>query len=135
MQKIPQFKTIDEYIALQGADHHQNLATIRHIIQTTVPDATEAISYQMPAYKYHGMLCYFAVFKDHYSLFVSPEIREAFSRELQNFTTTKSAIHFPLTDPVPVKLIEDILRFAAMTNKEKEEIKKTKKKRSASRNP
>ncbi len=129
MQKIPQFKTIDEYLANQRTEHQEKLETIRHTIKTAVPEANEAISYQMPAFKYHGMLCFFAVFKDHYSLFVSPEIREAFNRELQNYTTTKSAIHFPLAAPLPVKLIDEIVRFAAIKNFEKKEQKNLRKRK------
>jgi uncharacterized protein YdhG (YjbR/CyaY superfamily) len=120
------YKSADEYIALQPAEHRDNLELIRKSVKATVPEAIETISYQMPAFKYHGMLCYFAVFKDHYSLFVSPQIREAFSRELVSYKTTKSAIHFPFKDPIPVKLIEDIIRFAAITNLEKAELKKQK---------
>ena len=130
-----EYKTVDEYIALQSVEHFENLETIRRIIKATVPEAVEVISYQMPAYKYHGMLCYFAVFKDHYSLFVSPEIKNAFEKELIPYKTTKSAIHFPFENEMPVKLIEDILRFAAVINKEKDVAKKTRKKRSTSRNP
>lgn len=135
MKTTPLYKTVDEYIALQSTDHQVYLETIRQIIKTTVPDAVEVLSYQMPAYKYHGMLCFFAVFKDHYSLFVSPAIREAFASELKPYKTTKSAIHFPFSNPIPVKLIEEIVRFAAVINKEKEEEKKKTKKRSTSRNP
>jgi len=120
------YKTIDEYICLQPEHQREALGLIRQTIKATVPDAVETISYQMPAFKYHGMLCYFAVFKDHYSLFVSPQIREAFSSELVSFKTTKSAIHFLFDDPIPVKLIEDIIRFAAITNLEKAESKKRK---------
>jgi len=126
MIKDPVYNTIDEYIALQPAQHHANLELIRNTIKAIVPEAVEAISYQMPAFKYHGMLCYFAVFKDHYSLFVSPEIREAFSKDLLPYKTTKSAIHFPLDETVPVKLVEEIIRFTAITNLGKAESKKSK---------
>jgi len=115
--------TIDEYIALQPENFREKLELIRQIVKTTVPGAQEVISYQMPAFKYHGMLCFFAVFKDHYSLFVSPAIRAAFSHELSAYKTTKSAIHFPLDNQIPVKLIEEIVRFAAITNSEKAEAK------------
>jgi uncharacterized protein YdhG (YjbR/CyaY superfamily) len=125
----PSYKTTDEYIAFQPEEHRANLDLIRNTIKTTVPEAHEVISYQMPAYKYHGMLCYFALFKDHYSLFVSPEIRLIFDKDLASYKTTKSAIHFPLNGPVPVKLIEEIVRFAAITNLEKAESKKLKKKK------
>ena len=129
MIKDPVYNTVDEYLALQPEQHQANLELIRNTVKTTVPEAVELISYQMPAFKYHGMLCYFAVFKDHYSLFVSPEIREAFSNMLLSYKTTKSAIHFQLNETVPVKLVEEIIRFTAITNLEKAEAKKSKSKK------
>ena len=122
------FTYVDEYISVQPEQHQANLRLIRIIVKSTVPEAAETISYQMPAFKYHGMLCYFAVFKDHYSLFVSPGIHSAFSAELKSFKTTKSAIHFSFNKPIPEKLIADIVRFAAITNLEKAEAKKRKNK-------
>ena len=122
------FTYVDEYISVQPEQHQANLRLIRSIVKSTVPEAAETISYQMPAFKYHGMLCYFAVFKDHYSLFVSPGIHSAFSAELKSFKTTKSAIHFSFNQPIPEKLIADIVRFAAITNLEKAEAKKRKNK-------
>ena len=123
----PEYKSVDEYILLQEGQHRTNLSLIRQIVRSSVPDAAETISYQMPAFKYHGMLCYFAVFKDHYSLFVSPGVHAAFSAELKSFKTTKSAIHFSFNQPIPEKLIADIVRFAAITNLEKAEAKKKRK--------
>jgi uncharacterized protein YdhG (YjbR/CyaY superfamily) len=124
----PEYKTINDYIALQPEEHRANLELFRNTIKTTVPEALETISYQMPAYKYHGMLCFFAVFKDHYSLFVSPGVRNAFSAELTSYKTTKSAIHFPLDNPIPVKLIADIIKFASEENLRKFDLKRSKKK-------
>ena len=124
----PGYTIVDEYIALQPEEHRAKLELIRQTIKAVVPEAIEVISYQMPAFKYHGILAYFAVFRDHYSLIVSPQIREAFSNELLAFKTTKSAIHFPLNTPIPVKLIEEIIRFAAITNFEKAEAKRSKRK-------
>jgi len=129
MDKYPEYKTVDEYIGFQPGEQQPALELIRQTIRTTVPDAEEVISYQMPAYKYHGMLCFFAAFKDHYSLFVSPAVREVFSKDLASFKTTKSAIHFPFNKPIPVTLIEEIIRFAAISNLEKAESKKAKKKK------
>jgi uncharacterized protein YdhG (YjbR/CyaY superfamily) len=130
-----EYKSIDDYISRQSPEHFENLELIRHTIKSAVPDAQEVISYQMPAFKYHGMLCFFAVFKDHYSLFVSPKIREAFSKDLASYKTTKATIHFPLNKPIPVQLIEEIIRFAAITNLEKAEAKKSKSKKAHPESP
>lgn len=123
------YKTTEEYIRSQPGHHRKNLEIIRQTIKSAAPDAAETISYQMPAFKFHGMLCFFAVFKDHYSLFVAPSIHPAFADELKSFKTTKSAIHFPFDQPIPVRLIEEIIRFAAISNLEKEENRKLKRKK------
>jgi uncharacterized protein YdhG (YjbR/CyaY superfamily) len=124
---INKYISIDDYISGQQENLQANLHLIRKTVRETVHEAIESISYQMPAFKYHGMLCFFAVFKNHYSLFVSPPVRAAFSRELSGFRTTKSAIHFPLDMPLPLDLIREIIRFAAITNIEKAKTKKAKK--------
>jgi uncharacterized protein YdhG (YjbR/CyaY superfamily) len=126
---IPHYQTIDEYIVNQPEPLRENLLLIRQTVKEAVPGATEVISYQMPAFKYHGMLCFFAVFKDHYSLFVAPKIKEAFSDKLKAYKQTKSAIHFPLKEQVPVELVKEITTFIAIANLEKAEEKKERKKR------
>ena len=121
------FNTIEEYLLNQPEEHRLNLELIRQTIKSTVPDATEVFSYQMPAFKYHGMLCYYAVFKDHYSLFVNPMIKQALADELSAFKTTKSAIHFSFDTQIPLKLVEEIVRLTAISNLEKAQAKKKKK--------
>jgi uncharacterized protein YdhG (YjbR/CyaY superfamily) len=129
MIPTPNYKTIDDYIFVQPEEHRANLELIRNTIKSTVPEAVEVISYQMPAFKYHGVLCYFAVFKDHYSLFVSPKTIEAFSGSLLSYKTTKGTIHFSFKEPVPFNLIEEIVRFVSITNLEKAGAKKSKPKK------
>jgi uncharacterized protein YdhG (YjbR/CyaY superfamily) len=122
------FTNIDEYIALQPEPVRGKLQQIRQTIAKSVPGASEAISYQMPLFKYHGMLAYFAAFKDHYSIFVSPPVLKAFQANLEEYRLSKSGIRIPNSSPVPAKLISDIVKFAAARNLEKEELKKTLKK-------
>jgi uncharacterized protein YdhG (YjbR/CyaY superfamily) len=128
VSKYPEYLSVNNYISYQPAEHQANLELIRHTILSAVPEALETISYNMPAFKYHGMLCFYAVFKDHYSLFVSPQVRKAFDTELKSFKTTKSTIHFLFDQPLPVKLITEIIRFAAITNLEKAQSRMSKKK-------
>jgi len=123
------FTTIDEYIALQPESVRDKLHLIRKTIARAVPEASESISYQMPLFKYHGMVAYFAAFKDHYSIFVSPPVLNAFKPNLEEYNLSKSGIKIPNSKPVPVKLLADIVKFAAARNLEKAEIKKTSKKK------
>lgn len=119
------FSSVDEYLALQPDDLRKKLQVLRQTILQAVPKAEEIISYQMPAYRYKGMLAYFGVAKRHYALYVSPENLNQFRHKLSGFSLTKSAIHFPLDMPVPVDLVKEILQNAFRKNIEKEELKKT----------
>ena len=75
----------------------------------------EDIGYRIPGYKLHGKpLLYFANFKKHYSLFVaSATLFAALEDELSGYEIRKGTVHFPLTDPVPVKLISRIAKLRA----------------------
>lgn len=124
-EPVPNFKTVDEYIDNQTDPAKALLIQLRQIIQTAVPEAVEGISYQMPVFKYHGVLAYFAAFKNHYSLFVTPAVRQLFNDRLHEFSTTKSAIHFRFDRPVPEKLITEIIGFAKDFNLKREARKAT----------
>jgi uncharacterized protein YdhG (YjbR/CyaY superfamily) len=118
------FTTIDEYINLQPEQVRGKLQKIRETLAKAVPEAEESISYQMPLFRYHGMLAYFAAFKNHYSIFVSPPVLNTFKPGLGEYKLSKSGIRIPNSKPVPVRLIADMAKFAAARNLNKEEIKK-----------
>lgn len=84
---------------------------MRAVIRSAVPrEATETISYRIPAFKHHGILLWFAAFSDHCSLFPTAAVIEAFQKELKSFQTSKGTIHFPLNRPLPVALIRKIVK-------------------------
>src|SRR4029453_8177909 len=109
------FKTIDEYIATFPPDVQAILQRVRTTIRKAVPKAEEAISYQIPTFKLHGSyVVYFAGWKQHYSLYpASSQLVAAFKDELAPYQVNKGTIRFPLSKPVPVKLIAGIARFLA----------------------
>jgi len=94
-------------------------------MRKAVPGAEEVISYQIPAYKLHGRaVVYFAGWKDHYSLYPSSgHLVAALKNELAPYEVSKGTIRFPLSEPVPVKLIERIAKFRAKEVAEREEAK------------
>lgn len=114
---------LDVYLSGQSENVRAILEKIRETIKKAVPEATELMSYQMPAFKFHGILAWYAPFKMHYSLFVRPVVMDAFMEELKPYKLTKSAIRFPLNYPVPVELITRIVRYSAELNLDKELIK------------
>jgi len=110
-----EFKSVDEYIAAQPDAAQGILGLVRGAIRKAVPGAEEVISYKIPTYKLHGgVVLYFAGWKRHYSLYPAGErLVAAFKDELASYEVKKGTIRFPLSGPVPVKLIERIAKFRA----------------------
>lgn len=109
------FKTITDYIASKPNPARAVLKVVRSTIRKAVPEAEETISYQIPMYKLNGgPVLYFAGWKEHYSLYPLGEaLAEKFKKELARYEMSKGTIRFPLSEPVPVKLIERIAKFRA----------------------
>src|SRR5438445_3437445 len=116
------FKSVNEYIASKPKEVRGILKRVRSTIRKAVPAAEEAISYQIPVYKLNGVpVLYFAGWKHHYSLYpASDALVAAFKHELARYELSKGTIRFPLSEPVPVNLIERIakLRAAPLTIRE-----------------
>lgn len=112
-QGVP--KSVDEYIAAQPKTVRPKLEQVRAAIKRAVPEAVEGIGYGMPGYKLHGKpMLYFGTFKEHYSLFAaSGTFLAALEDELRGYQLRKGTVHFPLTKPVPVKLISRIAKLRA----------------------
>jgi len=109
------FKSVDEYIASQPEAVQGLLKRVRNTIRKAVPEVEEMISYQIPAYKLHGRpVLYLAGWKQHYSLYPATDhVVAAFRDDLAPYEISKGTIRFPLSEPVPVKLIERIAKFRA----------------------
>jgi uncharacterized protein YdhG (YjbR/CyaY superfamily) len=115
------YQSVDEYIAAHPADVQAVLKRVRRTIRKTLPRAEEAISYQIPAYKLEGRAAlYFAGWKQHVSLYpASDRMVAALGAELAPYRISKGTIRFPLTEPLPLKLIERIARFRAQESAER----------------
>lgn len=112
---MPAPKDVTAYIAGFPRPVRTVLARVRSIIRNAVPAADEMISYQIPAYKLQGQpVLFFAAWKEHYSLYPSnAQLVAAFKKELAPYERAKGTIRFPLSEPVPARLIERIARFRA----------------------
>jgi uncharacterized protein YdhG (YjbR/CyaY superfamily) len=119
------FKSVDEYIASQPEAAREILGHVRSTIRKALPGAEEVISYQIPAYKLNSSrVLYFAGWKQHYSLYPASErLIAAFQDELASCQVKKSTIRFPLSQPVPVKLIGRIAKFRVKELAEREKAK------------
>jgi len=109
------FTSVSAYIASKPRDARVALDRVRRAIRKAFPAAEECLSYQMPMYTLNGVpVLYFAGWKAHYSLYpASDALVAAFKRELAPYERSKGTIRMPLSEPVPVRLIERIARFRA----------------------
>jgi uncharacterized protein YdhG (YjbR/CyaY superfamily) len=110
------FTSVNEYIAAQPKAAQVAMKRVRSAIRKGVPGAEEAISYQIPTYRLHGRyVIYFAGWKEHYSIYPSTRpLVAAFEKALEPYDVNdKGTIRFPLSQPVPVKLIEGLAKFRA----------------------
>jgi len=85
---------------------------MREAIHAAVPEATEAITYQMPTFKYRGhSIMAIAAFKKHCSLFpMSGAIIDKFKDDLERFHTSKGTLQFPLDKPLSAALLKKIIK-------------------------
>ena len=113
-------KNIDEYLAGVPEPARSTLNKMRAAIRSAVPpEATETISYRIPAFKHKGVLVWFAAFSDHCSLFPTAAVIEAFKNELKGFSTSKGTIQFPTDKPLPTALIKKMMKARVAQNESK----------------
>jgi uncharacterized protein YdhG (YjbR/CyaY superfamily) len=104
-------KNVDEYLAGVREPARSTLNKLRAAIRSAVPpEATETISYGIPAFKYKGVLVWFAAFSNHCSLFPTPSVIKAFKNELKDFSISKGTIHFPTARPLPTALVKKLVK-------------------------
>ncbi len=104
--------SVEDYLAALPEASRVALEKLRKTIKAAAPEATETVSYRMPAFKDHGrLLVYYAAFKDHYSLFpASKAVIRAFEEELKPYFTGKGTLRFHLDKPLPVALLKKIVK-------------------------
>ena len=126
MEKIP-VKNIDDYLVYQPEKVREALEHLRQIIRDTAPEAEEVISYGIPAFKYHGMLVFFAAYKKHCSLFAgNGGLTEQMKEALKSYKTSKGTIQFTIEKPLTDDLVKQIVTTRMKENVEKMKRKKAK---------
>jgi len=104
-------KNVDEYLAGVPEPARGTFNRMRAAIRSAVPpEATEIISYGIPAFKHNGVLVWFAAFSNHCSLFPTASVIEAFKNELKGFATSKGTIQFPTDKPLPTALVKKLVK-------------------------
>jgi uncharacterized protein YdhG (YjbR/CyaY superfamily) len=113
-------KNVEEYLAKVPEPARGTLNRVRAAIRSAVPrEASETISYGMPAFKHNGVLVWFAAFKDHCSFFPTAAVIEAFKEELKGYPTSKGTIQFPTDKPLPAALVKKLVKARVAQNESK----------------
>src|ERR1035437_6155859 len=113
-------KNIDEYLAGVPEPARTTLNKIRAAIRSAVPaEATETISYRIPAFKYKGVLVWFAAFSNHCSFFPTAAVIAAFKNELKAYPISKGTIQFRTDKPLPAALVKKMVKMRVAQNESK----------------
>lgn len=134
MQKSsPAASTVDEYIRKCPKAVQPALRQLRQAIRQAAPEAEELISYQMPGYKFHGMLIFFAAWKAHISMYPAPWTAPELKEEMSAYEGSKGTIKFPLDQPLPLRLITKMVQYRMKDNLQRAAAKKAAVKKPAAR--
>lgn len=109
--KLADYSDIEGYIASFPNETQPLLQEIRKAIQEAAPEATEAIRYGIPTFRFRGNLVHFAAYDTHIGFYPTPSGIKAFKEELSEFELGKGTVRFPLNTPIPVDLIKRIVEF------------------------
>jgi len=124
MQQFKQkykINSVTDYLNVLPDNVYTALENIRQIIKYLVPCAEETISYQVPSYKYKGLLVGFGAAKNHCSFFVmSSTLLKDFKDEIKDFETSTGTIRFSPDKPIPNDLITKIVMARLAENEAKQ---------------
>lgn len=110
-------ETVDDYLAAAPEEARGALERLRKIIKAAAPKAAEVISYQIPAYKHHGLLVGFAAMKDHCTFHImSTELTRAHAAELKGYKLGKASIRFAADKPLPAALVTKLVKARIAEN-------------------
>src|SRR5690349_21612773 len=104
-------KDVDDYLAGVEEPKRSTLEEMRRRILQILPDAEQTISYGCPAFKVNGAtVAGFAAFTHHLSYLPhSGSVLREVEAETRPYIQTKSALHFPVDQPLPRPLVERLI--------------------------
>lgn len=129
MSRAAKPQCIDEYIAAQEAFMRPKLLQMRKTIKKAAPDAEELISYSMPAFKFHGIVVYFAAFKNHVGFYAMKDVMIHFKDQIGAYQSGIATLQFQWDKPLPVKLVAEIVQYRVLVNLNKKMAKDAMKKK------
>jgi uncharacterized protein YdhG (YjbR/CyaY superfamily) len=120
------FQTVDEYLSALPPKVRSILEGLRRTIRQAAPEAEEVISYNMPAFKWNGVLVWYAAHKEHIGFYPRVSAMVAFKEQLAAYKTSKGAIQFPMGKAIPTSLVKKIVKFRMNENEQQAELRRTK---------
>ncbi len=90
------FQTVDGYLSALPKEVRDILGGLRKTIRQAAPQAEEVISYNMPAFKWNGLLVWYAAHKNHIGFYPRASAILAFKDEL-----AKGCCKTPFLEVVP----------------------------------
>jgi uncharacterized protein YdhG (YjbR/CyaY superfamily) len=126
MAKSQKPKDIDSYILKFPADVQVILEKVRETIRLAAPGAKETISYMMPAFRQHGILIYFAGWEKHIGMYPPISGNKTLEKAIAKYAGPKGNLQFPLSEPIPYRLIERIVKLRVKQDSEKAAAKRKK---------
>lgn len=121
------FTSVDEYIGTFPLETQKVLEEIRAAVKAIVPDAKEKISYQIACFELNGKnLIHYAGWKNHVSMYPTPEGTAGFNKAIAKYAGGKGTTRFLLSEPLPLKLIQQIIKFRVADNLKNEKLKRKK---------
>ena len=121
------FRNIDAYHSSYPANIQKILNQFRQAIKQAAPNATETISYGMPAFRQNKILVYYSAHKEHFGFYPTPKPIVLFRQELKKYKTSKGAIQFPIDKPLPLALIKKIVKYRVAEDSGKQKTDSEKK--------
>jgi uncharacterized protein YdhG (YjbR/CyaY superfamily) len=103
--------THDTYLAAIPPDHREALQRLRDFIHQLVPDATECVSYGLPAFRLGKKhLVAYGNAKKHCAFYpMSGSIVTRFADRLEGYSLSKGTIRFSPERPIPDDVVRDIV--------------------------
>ncbi len=113
-----QYSSVDEYIELFEPDTRDKMRRLRACVRVAAPEASEKISWRMPTFYLNGNLVHFAGFKKHIGFYPGDGGIRAFEARFaaMGLKYSKGGVQFPLSEPLPLALVEEIVRFRVLEN-------------------
>jgi len=112
---------VEAYLARVPEPARSTLEKLRATIRAAVPaEATEGLSYGMPAFHYMGALVAYAAFKRHCSFFpMNASLIDTMADELKAYRTAKGTLQFAQDQPLPAALVRKIVKARVAENEAK----------------